>query len=475
MRIVGVNPGTAEGPVTAGAQIYPHPRPRLAGFSPLVAITTSSKRSREDIDYEHDLESFYPCDPARLPNSSTCGSLNPPATTNFVVGVWDSGSVVDLAAGAGAETLGMDGQYLTEYTVQIGGVGGTVSANVTQPIGVYAAGLSAVSGGSLNINAVRGHSNTAALAAPPIVCGGAEAVSAVIGTPFISFFTSIIRVDTPRTVTVAGQTFTGPDVQIQNLFAPVPEFERAFAMEFGGISPATTASYFPDFEDLVTPQVPTQLSLSPLSFPTGGVFFAKVFALQGEPSPTNPLIQLRLMVDTGAQIAIISEGVAADLSLPLHPDFTVDVCGVGGTTEDVPGYYIDYVKINAFGGAMEFSRVPFVVLDLPSPEGGPLDGILGMNLFWNRNVIFEPSLTETPFFHVSNPVPVAYGDSDVNLRVDPGDTDYFVGCRTSPVGPVTAECDHLDGEFNGSVDLHDFARFQQCFSDTQLADTNCGE
>ncbi len=476
-RIMAVHHGSREGAVVAGAApSYPHPRPRLAGFSPYVAVTTSTKRSSKDIDFEHDLETIYPCNPDRGPIGGQCGSPNPPASANFVVGILDSGAVVDLAAGSGAATLGMDGPYLTPYFVEIGGTSGTVSASVTQPLGIYAAGLSAVDGGILDISAVVGHSNTSALAAPPIECGGVEAVSALIGTPFLSFYTAIIRVDTPRTATVAGSVFAGPDVQIQALFDSIPEFEHAFSMQFGGLSPVATASYFPDLEDLVTPLVPTQLSLSSLSFPTGGVFFSRIYVVQGEPSPTNPLVELRVMVDTGAQSSIISPGVAADLNLPRDPDFTVDVCGVGGITEGVPGYYIDYLQINASGGPLKFSRMPFVVLDLPSPEGGPLDGVLGMNAFWNRNVIFEPSLTGSAFFHVSAPVSIAFGDSDVNLRVDAYDAAYFVGCWTAPRSAgVSAECDHLDADFDHAVDLHDFSDFQNCFSGSSLADPTCSE
>ena len=95
------------------------------------------------------------------------------------------------------------------------------------------------------------------------------------------------------------------------------------------------------------------------------------------------------------------------------PCFTVDVCGVGGLQPDVPGYNIDYVKMNAQGGALEFSEVPFVVLDLTLSDGTAIDGILGMNFFWNRNIIFEPNPTGSGFLHVSDPVP--YGNADFNF------------------------------------------------------------
>lgn len=475
---------TAEGATAGSVAGYPFPRPRLAGFSPLVAITTSSKKSPDDIDYEHDLEGFYDCNPFAGPSGGFCGALNPPADQNFVVGILDSGSVADLAAGSGTEILGLEGAYLTPNVQPIGGVGGTVDARVTQPLGIYAAGLSAIdSGGTLDMDALVGHSNVAALAAPPIICEGQELVTAFVGTPFLAFYTSFIRVDLPRTVTVAGRSFSGPDIQIRNLGYPIPQFAHAISMATGGELPLLTAAYYPDTdldpEDpgyLITPAVPTALSVFPLIPPTGGLFFAEVQAIEGEPGPTNLGVTRRLMVDLGAQTSIISEAMAADLNLPFEPDFTVDACGVGGIIEDIQGFYIDYVKINARGGALEFSRAPFVVVDLPPSSVGTLHGVLGMNFFWNRNVIFEPTFGDA-FFHVSAPIPVAFGDTDVDFHVDGEDASFFVACVTGPGSmSISPECDHLDEEFDGSVDLRDFAKFQNCYSgSSQSADPTCAD
>jgi hypothetical protein len=249
-------------------------------------------------------------------------------------------------------------------------------------------------------------------------------------------------------------------------------------MEFGGLMPVTTASYYPVFdpEDLVTPLFPTMLSFTPLSIPLGGAFFATIQVAEGEPGPTNPTQSMRVMVDTGAQSSIMSPGMAANLGLPMTADFPVSVCGVGGLVEDVPGYFIDYVKITAWGGFLEFSQAPFVIIDLESPEGGPLDGVLGMNFFWNRNIIFEPSVTGSGFFHVSDPIPVAFGDTDVDFDVDGADAAYFVSCLTDPGSEtINAECTHLDADEDADIDLADTARFQRCFSGADMtADPDCG-
>lgn len=452
---------------TAGGVSYPHPRPRLAGFSPLIAITTSNKRSKKDIVFEHQLELTYSGSPIAGPPNS-----------NYVIGFLDSGAVVDLAAGSAAEAIGLSGSYVTSNTIPIGGVGGTVDAFVSQPLAIFAAGLSAIStGGLLDVTKLRGHSNISAVVAPELDCGNGEALTAVVGTPFLSYYNSIINVDTPRKVEWNGRVFQSPDVQVTTLPVNLDNYSHAFSMTPGGLSPVSTASYFPDLEDLETPIVPTMLSLTPLSFPTGAVFFSTVLALQGEPGPTNLPVSMRMMVDTGAQSSIISPGIAAQLNLPFEPDFVVDVCGVGGLQTDVPGYYIDYVRINALGGLLEFSRTPFVVLDLQSPEGGPLDGVLGMNFFWNRNVAFEPSLTTSGFFDVSDPVPFAYADFDLDFDVDRPDASLVPFCMTGPVaGAISPECTHVDHELDDDVDLRDFSAVQRCFGgEDVMVDVDCAD
>ncbi len=450
---------------TAGVP-FPYPRPRLAGFSPRVAITTTDEARPPDYEWDHELQTTY----VGLP-------LNPAADPDFVIGYLDSGSDVNLAAGSFADRLGLSGSNLTSSGIPIGGVGGQVNAYVTMPVAFFAAGMSAVNvSGLLNYTALTGHSNVCGLAAPPIDCGWGEVVSAIIGNPFIAFHNFVIRVDTPRTVTVGGETFTGPDIEIQQVWETLPDYTHKISIEFGGLSPiATTANYYPDFLDQTVPIFPTLLSLMPGTIPTGGMFFTTIYVLEGEPGPFNPVQPMRVMVDTGAQSSIMSHGMAAQLSLPLTPDFTVDVCGVGGLVTGIGGYKIDFVKINASNGALEFAEAPFVVLDLPSPEGGTLDGILGMNFFWNRNVIFEPALGGSGFFHVSDPIPVAFADSDVDFDVDVDDAEVFIGCAMGPNdSPVSPECSHLDINKDDDLDLSDFAAFQRCYSGEGFtADPNC--
>ena len=460
LRIVSVH-ASAKAPETSGAtrissQAGSRIQPPMAGFTPLIAIATSDKRSADDFDFEHALTNSYVGRP-----------LNAPAEDNFVIGILDTGSVVDLAAGESAEILGLKGRYLTATDFPIGGVSGQMDTKITQPIGIFAAGLGAVqANGKLDLSQLVGHTNVAALAASAITCDNGEEVSAIVGTPMLAFYTTVIHVDQPRKVTVRDKTHIGPDIEILDFYAPsTQEYRHRIPIELGGLSPMSTASYyaFPDLSDwenildVWEPIIPTLLSMMALSLPTGGAFFTELQVVHGEPGALNPLQTMRVLIDTGAQSSIMSSNVAARLNLPLEPDFTVQICGIGGVTE-APGYYVDYVRINAMGGALEYGHVPFVVLDMESPEGGPLDGVLGMNFFWNRNVVLEPTVGGSGFLHVSEPVPYAFIDLNLDDVVDLTDFAIFASAwHAAPADPTwNGRCDFFADEVIDDRDLQAF-------------------
>jgi len=457
---------------TEASQIssWPHPRVPIDGFSPLVAISVTNYKSSNDESYAHIVKTQY---------AGTV--LNPPAETNYTIGIFDSGSVVDLIGYCDSEILGVTGSYLSDYTTLLGGVSGFVEAPVSMPIGIFANGLGAIQAdGQLDTTQLVGHGNVAAVVGPDETCGVGPVLPTVIGNDFVGFFTTSIRVDQPRRVTLDEQTYASPDVLIlPQGSASIPVYPRKISMSgsgYGGL--ATTSSFYPDI--LINPLgpnqpwLPTVLSGGDGSIPLGGGFFGQMGVLQGTPSPTNPLQTMRVMIDTGAQTCIMTPAMAANLSLPATPDFTLDVQGIGGVTT-ADGYYVDYVKLNAFGGALEFSHVPFVVIDVSSPDGGTMDGILGMSLFWNRNVVFEPSLTGSGFLRVSDTV-LSNFDFDRDTDVDADDLAILLDCTSGPTIPQTRiECSMEDADGDGDVDQDDFGVFQRCMSGTGVAaDPTCG-
>jgi len=426
-----------------------------------VAIATTDERSFEGFDFEHDIQDTY-----------VGGALPTAGDDEFVVGILDTGAIFDFASGSHADMLGLTEPMFTgELFGPISGAGGEpLFVPVTYPLGFFAGGLSSVNGdGTLNHGAMVGHSNVSVAVLPAIACGGGELALAVVGTAFVTFFDTVIRVDTPRTLNLGGRRFSAPDVLLGSALAPGFAIAHSVSMLFSGAFGATTASYAWSIDDQETPAGPTMLSPDPtFFFPLGGAYFETIRVAHGNSGERI----MRVLVDSGSQSSIITPGLVSDLSLPFEPDFFAEVCGIGGQVSDVPGYYIDYVKIDAQGGALEFSRAPFVVLDVGSPDLQPIGGVLGMNFFWNRNIRMRLSLTGDSFLDLSAPIPVPYADSDVDFDVDGADYAFFTGCLAAP--PLPPECIHLDVGDNGTVGLVEFSQFQLCHSGPGVtADPNC--
>lgn len=420
--------GCCWGPSRAAAQ---RARAPLAGFSPLVAMTFSNER-RDTLDWGHQLHDGY-----------VGSALEGDPSVDYAVGILDTGASFDLIGRVDSIRFDITGDRLSTSVVEAEGAAGLLTVPITQPLGVFAQGFQAVdANGVLDLDAVKGHSNVVAASISPDSDASIDVVPSIVGVPMLAFYTSVIRNDRKYTVDFNGKIVETPEVEIINNFdfdqEVLDDYRHSIAMRF--LPLAITASYSGlDFDNILDPepQSPTLLSISELSIPTGGGFFSTMTVGHGEIGPFNPVRDLNVLVDTGAQTSVISQEVAANMNLDLrNPDFEVNVEGIGGTIEGVPGFYVDFVRLNASGGAMEFESVPFVVIDLPNPDGGGglLDGILGMNLFWNRNVIFEPNpdLTNTHFFHVSDPLygpEVLLGDVDLDLDLDVDDIEQLAAVR----------------------------------------------
>ncbi|HML75652.1 MAG TPA: aspartyl protease family protein, partial [Anaerohalosphaeraceae bacterium] len=129
-----------------------------------------------------------------------------------------------------------------------------------------------------------------------------------------------------------------------------------------------------------------------------------------------------------AQISVINSRIAARLKLnPANPDFEVEIEGVTGESIMAPGFYLDSLKMPAIGEWLEYTNVPVVLLDISSPEGGKLDGIIGMNLFTQYNIVIRGGgmfLQDDPvleFERITAPLagdiaPAPSGDGKVDMQ-----------------------------------------------------------
>ena len=401
-------------PQTLTKSQYQYPTIPLAGFTPYVAVMVSDK-ALSDTELIHELEDSYVGRRLKSdPNSS-----NP----RFVVGILDSGADADLVAGSARDYLGIDSDWLTDSVIPIGGAGpGSVDTYCTYPMALFAAGLGGVETDTMTIdpNYIIGHSNASLLAAPPIECNGYETVSAAVGRPLMSFYTTMIRNDIKREVSIGGRKYTSPDITFGSITTTdIPAYTRRIPININAVLPPSTAAWSYTFDDMVNfyPAYPTMLTAVAGLIPTGGYYEISVDVKHGTETKT-----LNLMLDTGAQSTLITTTTADSLSLPLSGDFVVEVCGVAGSSESVDGYYLDEVGISAGGGRMNFSHVPVIVLDI----AGGYDGILGMNFFYDRNISFQPDLaTGSAKLFVSDPVDYADADFNDTGRVDLADFAMF--------------------------------------------------
>jgi hypothetical protein len=117
---------------------------------------------------------------------------------------------------------------------------------------------------------------------------------------------------------------------------------------------------------------------------------------------------------------------AARLKLnPNEPEFEAEIEDVSGQTIIAPGFYIDSIQIPAIGEWLIYTNIPVVLLDIFSPEGGTVDGIIGTNLFINFNLVLrgggllfdqEPALYFEPVAALIADIAPDDGDGKVNFK-----------------------------------------------------------
>jgi hypothetical protein len=189
-------------------------------------------------------------------------------------------------------------------------------------------------------------------------------------------------------------------------------------------------------------------------------FVASVDLYKGNHSAID---KTRFMLDTGAQVSVVGSRVGARLGLnPATPDFEVEIVGVTGDSIMAPGFYIDAIDIPALGEWLSFTDVPVVLLDVSSPEGGTLDGIIGMNLFTDLNFTLRGGgmfLQDDPAIEFE-PISQLTGDINGDGVIDWLDIDAFADAWLAATGAVnwTARADMVS---DGIINFLDFAALAQ--------------
>jgi predicted aspartyl protease len=351
--------------------------PPTEGFVPRIAVAVTDERS-DDLDWVAE------------PHMSVVGRyLTENPEIDFTIGLFDTGAGVNLMSNTGAIRTGIySSDLVTPVTVPIQGATNYVLANVSQPLGVFIDGLAAIHQNTMTLD----DSNMVGESNISIIVGDIPApnepdLPTAIGPPMSVYFVTVISNDNPISVTYDSNNYRSPDIRFYDHFdSRIPDYANTVPLN---LIPAGAADvqYFPDLEGIIDfifqPGVPSNIGSLLQS-----LFFVNSVDLRH--GSNSSIDRDRFMLDTGAQITVVGTNVGSRLGLnPHNPDFEVDVQDVTGNITIEPGFYIDSLEIPALGDWLRFTNVPVVMLDVSSPEGGFLDGIIGMNLFTEFNLVLR--------------------------------------------------------------------------------------
>ena len=426
--------------------------PPEAGFVPWVAVSVTDATSSVESDLVAE------------PESQKTGDYFPSRTDDWGIGIFDTGASAHVMGYGVSQSLGLKSLQLTETAIEIYGATGSVDAWVSMPIGLFISGTNNIntSGNLIDPNTMVGLSNVAIAVGQ----GGTPDLPTAIGSPLSVYYATVMDNEHPISVNYHGTSYSGPDIKIYDVNdINIPTYANYFPLElkpFGSYNVQFIFDYnklIYDFlnglsDDLsITPGTPSILTgLSP----TQSTFYVhSVDLTEGTHQAQD---RERFLFDTGAQVSVIGTRMAARLGInPANQDFEVVIEGVNGQEITVPGFYIDQVTIPAIGQWLEYTNVPMILLDIDSAAGGKLDGIIGMNLFSQFNLVFhggglfgtdEPKVQFEPISSLVADIAPAVRDRKVNLiDLSAMSAAWLTSDTNADIAPL--------GHPDGTVDIED--------------------
>ena len=351
--------------------------PPVAGFVPRIAVTVTDSHS-DDLDW------------VAYPQNSVVGNyLTNNPKKNYIIGLFDTGSSTNIISNAGAQRVGIfSSDLLTSNIIELAGATGSIFGLVSMPLAVYMDGLSAIdpNGWLLDDSNMVGESNIS-IVVGDIPEPNQPDLPTAVGSPVGVYYVTGIFNDNPISVTYDGNNYTAPDIRFYNQGDPkIPNYTNKIPLNLIPAG-AYDVEYFPDLDAIY------DFTFQPGSPSVIGSLLQSLFFISSVDLTNGTHTSLdrsRFMLDTGAQVTVISSQVAARLGLnPANEDFEVEIQDVTGEITYQPGFFIDKLEITALGEWLTFTNVPVVMLDVGSPEGGYLDGIIGMNLFTEYNLVLH--------------------------------------------------------------------------------------
>ncbi len=406
--------------------------PPLDGFVPWMVLTATGQRKDSN---------FYEFDAVVEP--TVRGSFPPGVNPqhDFMIGIFDTGASAHVLGYQNAVTAGLhNSDYLTSNSIPISGVTGSVDVRVSQPLGLFMQGLDALDPNSPSdpeailptTAGMKGQSNVSVLVGE--YPGDYPDIHTALGSPMSAYYTTHIETAEPVTAVRHGISYTAPRLTFYDKGDPAaPSYPNKLPLELKPLG-AVNVQYMPSFDLLGSSDFDPATPSVIMGNLTQSLFF--VHSVDIRVGDNEAKDKDRFMLDTGAQVTVIGTRIAARLGLnPTDKAFEVEIEGVTGETMMAPGFYLDSLKMPAIGQWLEYTNVPVILLDIASAEGGTLDGIIGMNLFTEYNLILRGG----GFFLEDDPV-LEFQRIDSMLIAD-----------IAPPGG------------DGVVDYHDFAVFSEAW------------
>lgn len=311
----------------------------------------------------------------------------------LAIGIFDSGasavtfSALEQAFFATPIPVKVPGGAIAE------GIGGTIVGDVSQPGTILADGLHAM---SLVFDEFGYPFFDISIGPSTAMTPG---IQAFIGTDDGS----------PLLPTITGTPLLSPSANNPNGLAALIDMQ-GISLDFSDLIEGLVLT-MPDIHFVapgVTPTVTAGATTEPF-YVSLDSFGSNNYANPGDfitdtPSPLQSHVQLVLggislsdqhfLLDTGAQLTVISTSEALQLGLDLDlPETTITVTGVAGE-KTVPGFTLSELNLpTTDGGILQFTNVPVYVLDI-APG---VDGLLGMNLFnTTASMTFDPYTSRDP-------------------------------------------------------------------------------
>jgi hypothetical protein len=437
--------------------------PPIDGFIPRIVVTATDKQSTDD-------------DWVAQTHTSVLGRyLTDSPETTFTIGLFDTGASAHVIGYNAAKRLGIyAANLLTPSFVEVIGASNSVFARVSYPLAIFIDGLAAMdpNGTTFNDENMVGQSNVSVMVGDVPEVNQPDLPTA-IGSPMSVNFVTAINNENPITVMYDGNEYTAPDIRFYEHYdSQIPHYDNRVPLNLIP-SGAVNIQYLPDFEailELIFRPGSPSIIVGNLA---QSLFFVESVDLNN--GAHSAIDKDRFMLDTGAQITVVGSSVGSRLGLnPANPDFEVEIEDVTGEITINPGFYIDSIEIPALGDWLSFTNVPVVLLDVASPEGGTLDGIIGTNLFVYYNLVLrgggllgqEPPSLEfelIPSLLTADIVPDG-GDGVVDYR----DLDVIANAwlSTTESPNWNPKADLAPQTPDGVVDFFDLAEFAKQWHDS---------